>query len=78
MSDMDEIRQEIRNLTTSIQQALQVVQTVKNMQNEHAKQLQQTRSALEQLAGLKDLEFIEALHMWVSKKKWAELKKDPR
>mgnify|MGYP001571378866 CR=1 FL=1 len=73
-----EMQEELKNINATLGQLLQGMQTLKNMQDAHAKQLQQTRNALEQLAGLQDLEFIEALNMWVSKKKWAELKKDPR
>lgn len=78
MSDPDEIRQEQKNLAVSVQQFIEALRTIKNMQIEYSKQLQQTRDALEKLAALDDLEFIEALNDWVSKKKWHDLKKDPR
>ena len=78
MCELDEIRQEQKNLLLSLQQLNQAMQLLKTMQNEHAKQLQQNRNALEKLAALQDLEFIEALTDWVSKKKWTELKKNPR
>ena len=54
------------------------MQNIKNMQDAHAKELQQTRDALEKLAAIEELEFIEALNDWVSKKKWHDLKKEPR
>ena len=78
MSDMEEIRQEQKNIMLALQQLSQGLQALKNMQEIYAKQLQQTRDALEKLAALQDLEFIEALTDWVSKKKWTELKKNPR
>ena len=74
----DSEKQDWNNLTTLVHQITQQIAEVKKMQNEHAKQHQQTRSALDKLAALDDLEFVEALNEWVSKKKWAELKKDPR
>lgn len=70
------MKKEQRNLV--LQQVLQALQNIKKLQDEHAQQLQQTRVALGQLAALQDLEFIESLNDWVSKKKWNELKGSPR
>ena len=75
---MDDIRQEQKNIMLSLQQLAQAMQNIKNMQDAHAKELQQTRDALEKLAAIEELEFIEALNDWVSKKKWHDLKKEPR
>jgi uncharacterized tellurite resistance protein B-like protein len=76
--ELDDVRQEQKNIMVNLQQLTQVVQAIKTMQNEYVKQWQQTRDALNKLAALQELEFIEAMGEWVSKKKWAELKKDPR
>ena len=76
--ELDDIRQEQKNIMLSLQQLAQAMQNIKNMQDAHAKELQQTRDALEKLAAIEELEFIEALNDWVSKKKWHDLKKEPR
>lgn len=78
MSDIDELRQEQKNLLLSLQQLSQGLVVLKKMQEEQGKALNQTRNVLNKLAELQDLEFIEELNDWVSKKKWTELKKDPR
>ena len=78
MSDIDEVRQEQKNIMLNLQKIGQALQNLKQMQDSQAKQHQQTRNVLEKLAGLQDLEFIEELNDWVSKKKWTELKKNPR
>ena len=75
---MANIKKQIDTLSGLIQQFNQQFSALKNIQIEHGKALQQTRNVVEKLAALDDLEFIEALNEWVSKKKWAELKKDPR
>lgn len=78
MSDIEELRQEQKNLLLSLQQFSQGLQALKKMQEEQGKALNQTRNVLNKLAALQDLEFIEELNDLVSKKKWAELKKNPR
>ena len=75
---MANIKKQIDTLSGLIQQFNQQFSALKNIQIEHGKALQQTRNVVEKLAALDDLEFIEALNEWVSKKKWAELKRDPR
>ena len=76
--ELDDIRQEQKNIMLTLQQLAQAMQNIKNMQDAHAKQLQETRNALEKLAAVEELEFIEPLNDWVSKKKWHDLKKEPR
>ena len=75
---MASIEDRLDSLMGVLQQLGQQVGKLKEIQVEHGKALQQTRNVVEKLAALDDLEFIEALNEWVSKKKWAELKKDPR
>ena len=75
---MASIEERMDSLAGMLQQLGQQVGKLKDMQTEHGKALQQTRNIVEKLAALDDLEFIESLNEWVSKKKWAELKKDPR
>lgn len=68
----------IDNLTGALNQLTQQLVAIKNAQGEQGKKLQQTRNVLEKLAALNDLEYCEDFDMWVSKKKLAEFKKDPR
>ena len=61
------------------QQILQIgAAQYKQLDEKWTAQLQETRNILENLAALDDLEYIGELKDWVSKGKWADLKKNPR
>ena len=75
MATMEERLEEISRMVGGLAQQQQAL---KNMQTEHGKVLQETRDELEQLAALQELEYVEDFKMWVSKKKLAEFKKNPR
>lgn len=75
---MATVEDRLDNLGAALQQIGQQFAALKTLQAEHGKSLQQTRNALEKLAALDELEFIEELNGWVNKKKWEEFKKNPR
>ena len=61
------------------QQILQITANqYKQINDQLTAQLQETRNIVEKLAALNGLEYVGELKDWVSKKKWAELKKNPR
>ena len=73
------IEERVQAVSETLSQLAQAQQVLKAMQIEYAKTLQQTRNAMELLADiLGGLEYVEDFKTWVSKKKLAEFKKNPR